>query len=188
MQLGDEHPFRFLVYDRDTKFSRAFDDVFRTEGIKVIRTPVHAPNANAYVERWVRTVRSECLDRILILGRHHLEHVLRVYRRHYNDHRAHRPLDLLPPNGANQRRRQRLIRTSAVATYWADSSMNTRPPEFANPTPFSFVNAEPAWTPTLGTTAGEFTMADVGRFVEGQQPAPPPPPSPGWPPTQQQTG
>ncbi len=99
MQLGDEHPFRFLVHDRDTKFSRAFDEVFRTEGIKVIRTPVQAPNANAYAERWVRTVRSDCLDRILILGRHHLEHVLRVYRRHYNEHRPHRALDLLPPNG-----------------------------------------------------------------------------------------
>src|SRR5438094_4240937 len=81
MQLGDEHPFRFLIHDRDTKFSHAFDEVFRTEGIKIIRTPVQAPNANAFAERWVRTVRADCLDRILILGRRHLEHVLRVYRR-----------------------------------------------------------------------------------------------------------
>ena len=99
MQLGDEQPFRFLVHDRDTKFSLAFDEVFRTEGIRVIRTPVQAPNANAYAERWVRTLRADCLDRILILGRRHLEHVLRVYRRHYNEHRPHRALDLLPPNG-----------------------------------------------------------------------------------------
>jgi putative transposase len=99
MQLGDEHPFRFLVHDRDTKFSHAFDAVFGTEGIRVIRTPVQAPNANAYAERWVRTLRTDCLDRILILGRRHLEHVLRVYRRHYNEHRPHRPLDLFPPNG-----------------------------------------------------------------------------------------
>jgi putative transposase len=73
----------FLIHDRDTTFSRAFDDVFRAEGIKVIRTPVQAPNANAFAERWIRTVRADCLDRILILGRRHLEHVLGVYRRHY---------------------------------------------------------------------------------------------------------
>jgi transposase InsO family protein len=99
MQLGDEHSFRFLVHDRDTKFSRAFDEIFRTEGIKVIRTPIQAPNANAHAERWVRTLRADCLDRILILGCRHLEHVLRVYRRHYNEHRPHRALDLSPPAG-----------------------------------------------------------------------------------------
>jgi putative transposase len=99
MQLGDEQPFRFLIHDRDTKFSHAFDEVFRTEGVRVIRTSVQAPNANASAERWVRTVRSDCLDRILILGRRHLEHVLRVYRRHYNEHRPHRALQLLPPSG-----------------------------------------------------------------------------------------
>jgi putative transposase len=101
MQLGDEQPFRFLIHDRDTKFSHAFDEIFHTEGIKVIRTPVRAPNANAFAERWVRTARCDCLDRILILGRRHLEQVLRVYRRHYNEHRPHRALQLLPPNGRN---------------------------------------------------------------------------------------
>jgi putative transposase len=85
MRLGAEQPFRFLVHDRDAKFSHAFDEVFRTEGIRVIRTPVQAPNANAYAERWARTVRADCLDRILILGRRHLEHVLCVYYRHYNE-------------------------------------------------------------------------------------------------------
>jgi putative transposase len=98
MQLGGGHPFRLLVHDRDAKFSQAFDDVFRSDGIRVVRTPVRAPNANAHAERWVRTVRADCLDRILILGRRHLEHVLRVYRRHYNEHRPHRALQLLPPN------------------------------------------------------------------------------------------
>ena len=101
MQLGDEHPFRFLIHDRDSKFSHAFDEVFRTEGIKIIRTPVQAPNANAFAERWVRTVRADCLDRILVVGRRHLEHVLRVYRRHYNEHRPHRALGLLPPDGGD---------------------------------------------------------------------------------------
>jgi putative transposase len=65
----------------------------------VIRTPVRAPNANAYAERWVRTLRADCLDRILILGRRHLEQVLRVYRHHYNAHRPHRALRLQPPDG-----------------------------------------------------------------------------------------
>jgi transposase InsO family protein len=99
MQLSDDQPFGFLIHDRDTKFSHAFDEILRTEGISVIRTPVEAPNANAYAERWVRTLRADCLDRILIFGRRHLEHVLRVYRRHYNEHRPHRALDLLPPSG-----------------------------------------------------------------------------------------
>ncbi len=103
MQLGDGQPVRFLIHDRDSKFGHAFDEVFRTEGIKIIRTPVQAPNANAFAERWVRTVRTDCLDRILILGRRHLEHVLRVYRRHYNQHRPHRALDLFPPNGRDPR-------------------------------------------------------------------------------------
>jgi transposase InsO family protein len=99
MRFGEEQPFRFLIHDRDTTFSHAFDEVFQTEGIRVIRTPVQAPNANAHAERWVRTLRAECLDRILILGRRHLEHVLRVYRCHYNEHRPHRALDLFPPDG-----------------------------------------------------------------------------------------
>ena len=99
MQFAHEQPFRFLIHDRDTKFGRGFDEVFRAEGIKVIRTPVQAPNANAFAERWIRTVRADCLDRILIRGRRHLEHVLGVYRCHYNEHRPHRALHLLPPNG-----------------------------------------------------------------------------------------
>ena len=99
MQFGDEQPLRFLIHDRDTKFSHAFDEVFRTEGIKVIRTPIQAPNANAHAERWIRTLRTDCLDRILILGRRHLGHVLRAYRRHYNEHRPHRALELIPPDG-----------------------------------------------------------------------------------------
>jgi putative transposase len=80
MQLGDrESRVRLLIHDRDAKFSPSLDEVVRSERIEVIRTPVQAPNANANAERWVRTVRSDCLDRILILGRRHLERVLRVY-------------------------------------------------------------------------------------------------------------
>ena len=73
---------RFLIHDRDSKFARGFDEVFRSEGIKVIQTPIGAPQANAHAERFVRTVRAEYLDWLLILGRRHLEHVLRIYIRH----------------------------------------------------------------------------------------------------------
>ncbi|MGH8732848.1 MAG: integrase core domain-containing protein [Burkholderiales bacterium] len=88
---------RFLVHDRDSKFTAAFDEVFRSEGIKVIQTPVRAPQANAHAERFVRTIRAECLDWLLILGRRHLEHILRTYTTHYNRERPHRALDLLSP-------------------------------------------------------------------------------------------
>ena len=89
---------RFLVRDRDAKFCRGFDDVFRSEGAEVLRTPVQAPNANAFAERWVRTVRAECLDWLLIVGSTHLKQVLRVYAGHYNRHRPHRALALQPPD------------------------------------------------------------------------------------------
>jgi putative transposase len=91
---------RFLIRDRDSKFIRAFDDVFASDGIQIIKTPIQAPNANAFAERWVRTVREECLDWMLIWGRRHLERVLNEYVRHYNDQRPHRsPLALRPPRG-----------------------------------------------------------------------------------------
>jgi putative transposase len=96
-----ERPLRFLIHDRDAKFSGGFDHVFRSEGITVIRTPIQAPNANAHAERWVGSVRRECLDRLLIFGRRHLEHVLRVYAHHYNRHRPHRALALHPPERAD---------------------------------------------------------------------------------------
>jgi putative transposase len=99
MELDERsRPMRFLIHDRDAKFPRAFDALLESDGIKAIRTPVRAPNANAHMERWVGTVRRECLDRILIVGRHQLRHVLRVYVGHYNRQRPHRALDLKPPN------------------------------------------------------------------------------------------
>jgi transposase InsO family protein len=94
---GRERSARFLIHDRDTKFSAGFDEVFRTEGIQVIRTPFRAPNANAHAERFVRTLREECLDSLLITGRRQLERVLREYVEHYNRERPHRALDLRPP-------------------------------------------------------------------------------------------
>jgi putative transposase len=101
MELGDrDRRVGFLIHDRDAKFPRAFDALLASEKIKVIRTPVQAPNANAHMERWVGTVRRECLDRLLILGRRQLEHVLRVYLRHYNRQRPHRALNLSPPEAS----------------------------------------------------------------------------------------
>jgi putative transposase len=90
MQFGDEQPFRFLIR-RDLPQRGHQDHPHTSSG----------PNANAFAERWVRTIRADCLDRILILGRRHLQHVLRVYRRHYNEHRPHRALQLLPPDGGD---------------------------------------------------------------------------------------
>ncbi len=77
---------RFLIRDRDSKFSRAFDEIFRTEGVEIIRTPYRAPNANAFAERWVGTVRRDCLDWLLITSRGQLERVLCVYVEHYDTH------------------------------------------------------------------------------------------------------
>jgi putative transposase len=88
---------RFLIHDRDSKFSRVFDEVFRSEGVEIIRTPFRAPQANAFAERWVGTVRRDCLDWLLISSRRQLERVLRVYVDHYNTHRPHRGLGLTPP-------------------------------------------------------------------------------------------
>jgi putative transposase len=99
---GRQPPVRFLIHDRDAKFSGAFDEVFRTEEIQVIRTPVRAPNANAHAERFVRTLREECLDWLLVVGRRHLERVLREYVDHYNRERPHRALELRPPDPAPQ--------------------------------------------------------------------------------------
>jgi putative transposase len=91
--------FRFLIRDRDAKYASSFDTVFAGDGIEVILTPVQAPQANAFAERWVRTVRAECLDWTLVLGRRHLERILRIYVAHYNAQRPHRGLDLRTPDG-----------------------------------------------------------------------------------------
>ena len=95
--------FRFLI--RDTKFSASFDAVFRAEGIEVIRIPIRAPQANAICERAIGTIRRECLDRIITVGRNHLEALLNEYLHHYNGHRPHRSLDQWPPQGRSNNTR-----------------------------------------------------------------------------------
>src|SRR5918996_5792891 len=89
---------RFVIRDQDSKFSGPFDEVFRTEGVKIVKTPIRAPKANAFAERWVRTARRECLDHLLILGRRHLERVLGEFAGHYNAERSHRGLRLAHPS------------------------------------------------------------------------------------------
>ena len=100
-----EEGARVLIRDRDSKYGGRFDEVFRSEGIRTVKTPVRAPKANAIAERFVRTVRAECLDLLLILNRRHLERVLRVYVDHYNRERPHRGLELRPPDRDERRER-----------------------------------------------------------------------------------
>ena len=98
MDLGDRAGwFRFLVRDRDSKFTAAFDEVFAGNGTRVIKAPVRSPRATSYAERFVGTLRRECLDHVLILGEQHLREVLAEYARHYNGHRPHQGLQQEPP-------------------------------------------------------------------------------------------
>ena len=107
MDLGDRATqFRLLIRDRESKFTSMFDAVFASDGIRILRTPVRAPQANAIAERWIGTLRRELLDQMLIITRRHLPAVLTEYVAHFNHHRPHRalnqaaPLRSLPPPAA----------------------------------------------------------------------------------------
>jgi transposase InsO family protein len=109
-------PLRFLIRDRDQKFTDGCDHVFRSERIEVVRTPFRVPQSNGVAERFVRTIRSECLDRLLVCDRHHLEQVLRVFIDHDNGHRPHRFLCLTPPQSTR----------SAVVVAWSGGHIQRR--------------------------------------------------------------
>jgi transposase InsO family protein len=98
MNLGERAGhFKFLVRDRDSKFTAAFDEVLADNGVRIIKTPVRSPRANSFAERYVGTLRRECLDHLLIYGEQHLRQVLAAYARHYNEHRPHQSREQRPP-------------------------------------------------------------------------------------------
>jgi len=130
------HRFRFLVRDRDAKFTNSFDTAFKAAGIEIIKIPPQAPRANAFAERWVRTVRTECLDWILICSHGHLLRVLTAYLAHYNTARPHRGIDLDVPVPATKPARPRNKQAGRVERVGVlgDSFTNTAAqPDHPNP-------------------------------------------------------
>jgi putative transposase len=109
-----QRPFGFLIRDRDSRFTRDFDALSASEGVEIIKTPIRAPKADAFAERFVRTARTECLDWLLILNRRHLERVPRIFVCDYNNHRPHRSLGLGPPQPSARKLRALSTKRPAI--------------------------------------------------------------------------
>jgi len=98
MDLGERaDQFRFLIRDRDSKFTSVFDEVFAGSGMRIIKTPVRSPRANSFAERYAGTLRRECLDHLLIYGERHLRRIVAGYAWHYNERRPHQSREQRPP-------------------------------------------------------------------------------------------
>jgi hypothetical protein len=146
-RAGSMPPCIFQFFSsNDGKFTRAFDTVFNAEGIRVIRTPVRAPRANAVAERFVGTVRRECLDWLLIANRRHLHRVLREFAEHYNTHRPHRALGLAPPEPQHPARPVATPPTTAIRRHdrlggliheYSIAAQHHAPIEYTHPTALS---------------------------------------------------
>jgi transposase InsO family protein len=92
-RFPEDAPMKFLIHDRDTKFTRSFDRIFLPDGIEIVLTPYRAPTANAFAERWVRSLRAECLDHLLIINERHLHRVVSEYVKFYNEASPHQGID-----------------------------------------------------------------------------------------------
>jgi transposase InsO family protein len=133
MDLGERtEPLKYLIRDRDSRFTTTFDTVFEAEGIEILRSPIRAPRANAICERMIGTIRRELLDKILILGEDHLRRVLTEWLHHYVSARPHRSLGQLTQTKPSTPRRRRSTSPStayAAAPFWAASPTNTGSPQ-----------------------------------------------------------
>ena len=172
-----DQALRLLIRDRDSKYSDSFDEVFRTDGIRIVKTPTRAPQANAIAERFVRTVRGECLDWLLILNRRQLERVLREYVEHDNKHTGRTARSSCSHrNRGSHRRHQPSARSVATTASTALSTSTTEPPPDRDTTIGTLhacaqevaAAAGPAWTPARASwIAGLGAAAGTGESALG---------------------